>query len=59
MLRAAASGLSTEEIGERLNLSAATIRNYLSMLSGSSALVTGSMRYASRETPAGFEPPVR
>lgn len=30
VLRAAQSGLSTEEIGKRLNLSAATVRNYLS-----------------------------
>ena len=30
VLRAAQSELSTEEIGKRLNLSAATVRNYLS-----------------------------
>ena len=30
MLRAAQAGLSTEDIGKRLNLSAATVRNYLS-----------------------------
>ena len=30
VLRAASSGFSTEEIGDRLNLSAATVRNYLS-----------------------------
>jgi len=30
VLRAAQSGLSTPDIGERLNLSPATVRNYLS-----------------------------
>jgi two-component system response regulator DesR len=56
VLRAASSGIPTDQIATQLSLSPATVRNYCRMRSARSAAATASTPSASPATPAGSDP---